>query len=93
MLKKGNIVTKRCDSCGHHEVGLLDSDGVYRMLKPGMKVTLDIDTGDCKCFHIQGRNKEKLQLCGIGGEGVISGICPWTDEGARNSCKNYMEAD
>ena len=36
----GIVTTKKCDRCGHHEVGITTESGQYFPLKPGMKVEI-----------------------------------------------------
>ena len=40
MGEKGKIATRRCPTCGHHEVGFVDAEGVFRPLTPGQPVVL-----------------------------------------------------
>lgn len=92
MNIKGKVVAKKCDCCGHHEVGIEDDLGGYTMLKPGMEITVHGDLDGCKCAHIDGKTIEGLQRCAIKHKGsLISGVCPWTDTGARKSCDEYKE--
>lgn len=35
---RGVVVAKKCDCCGHHEIGIKKKDGEYIQLKPGMKI-------------------------------------------------------
>jgi hypothetical protein len=35
---KGIVTPKKCDQCGHHEIGITTEKGDYLPLKPGMKV-------------------------------------------------------
>lgn len=37
---KGIIVTRKCDCCGHHEIGIKDESGEYIQLKEGMRITI-----------------------------------------------------
>ena len=36
--KKGIITSRRCPSCGHHEVGYTNENGVFYPLKPGTMI-------------------------------------------------------
>jgi hypothetical protein len=36
----GKITTRKCESCGHHEVGVATESGEYISLKPGMSVEI-----------------------------------------------------
>ena len=38
----GKIVARKCDSCGHHEIGLETENGEYIVLKPDMRCVLMI---------------------------------------------------
>ena len=40
----GVITSRRCPTCGHHEVGYQTSDGVFFPLKPGDKVSVIRDS-------------------------------------------------
>ncbi len=33
---KGNIISRKCPTCGHHEIGLVTEDGSFHPLKSGM---------------------------------------------------------
>jgi hypothetical protein len=35
---KGIVTARKCDCCGHHELGITTEDGKYIPLKTGMKV-------------------------------------------------------
>ncbi len=37
---KGKVTARKCEYCGHHEIGLIDGDGKYRRLKPGTKIVV-----------------------------------------------------
>ena len=37
----GRVTARKCQHCGHHEIGLEKIDGVYIPLKPGMGVKID----------------------------------------------------
>ncbi len=37
---KGIVTARKCDCCGHHELGITTEDGKYIPLKPGMKVKI-----------------------------------------------------
>jgi len=39
--QSGRVAARKCPHCGHHEIGMEDSDGRFVALKPGTKVTLD----------------------------------------------------
>ena len=38
---KGKVTARKCDSCGHHEIGIASEAGVYIPLEPGMEVQID----------------------------------------------------
>lgn len=35
------VVTRKCDCCNHHEIGIKTETGEYIQLEPGMKVTIN----------------------------------------------------
>jgi len=35
---QGVVIARKCDCCGHHELGLTCDTGEYVALKPGMRV-------------------------------------------------------
>jgi hypothetical protein len=35
---QGIVTAKKCDCCGHHEIGIISRSGKYIPFKPGMKV-------------------------------------------------------
>ena len=37
---KGVVTTRKCEHCGHHEIGITTEEGRYLPLKPGMAVEL-----------------------------------------------------
>lgn len=37
---EGVVTARKCDCCGHHEIGMLTQDGMYVRLKPGMKIKI-----------------------------------------------------
>ncbi len=37
---KGVVTARKCDCCGHHEVGVTLDSGEYIPLKPGMRVAI-----------------------------------------------------
>jgi hypothetical protein len=37
----GKVIARKCPCCGHHEIGMEDSDGRFIALKPGAKVKLN----------------------------------------------------
>ncbi len=39
-LVKGVVTPRKCEHCGHHEMGIITEDGEYRGLKKGMKIIL-----------------------------------------------------
>jgi len=39
---KGTITARKCDCCGHHEIGITTQSGEYISLKPGMKVQIEL---------------------------------------------------
>ncbi len=38
--KTGEVTARKCDCCGHHEIGITTDDGEYIPLKPGMIVQI-----------------------------------------------------
>ena len=38
---KGVVTPRKCNCCGHHEIGLITDDGKYIPLKPGMKIVVE----------------------------------------------------
>ena len=43
---RGIVTARKCDCCGHHEIGLTTADGRYIPLKPGMTVLILEKTED-----------------------------------------------
>ena len=39
---KGVVTARKCDCCGHHEIGITTDFGEYISLKPGMKIQLEL---------------------------------------------------
>jgi len=39
---EGVVTARKCDCCGHHEIGITTKTGEYISLKPGMKVKLEL---------------------------------------------------
>jgi ribosomal protein L44E len=37
---KGVVISKKCSSCGHHEIGIITRAGKFLSLKPGMKIAV-----------------------------------------------------
>ncbi|RLB75972.1 MAG: hypothetical protein DRH24_18690 [Deltaproteobacteria bacterium] len=37
---QGIVTAKKCDCCGHHEIGIISRSGKYIPFKPGMKVKI-----------------------------------------------------
>jgi hypothetical protein len=37
---QGIVTAKKCECCGHHEMGITSRSGKYIALKPGMKVKI-----------------------------------------------------
>ena len=37
---EGVVTARKCDCCGHHEIGIVTADGEYIPLKPGMAVRI-----------------------------------------------------
>ena len=35
---RGIVTSRQCPYCGHHEVGFIDSEGVFHPLRPGMRI-------------------------------------------------------
>jgi len=40
---RGVVTARKCDCCGHHEVGITTQTGEYIPLKPGMVVEIITD--------------------------------------------------
>jgi hypothetical protein len=40
-LTAGTVTARKCEFCGHHEIGIVDESGDYRALMPGTKITLN----------------------------------------------------
>jgi hypothetical protein len=38
--KTGMVTARKCECCGHHEIGITTDDGEYLALKPGMIVEI-----------------------------------------------------
>ena len=43
---RGIVTARKCDCCGHHEIGLTTADGRYIPLTPGMTVVIQQEAGD-----------------------------------------------
>ena len=37
---KGVVVSRKCSSCEHHEIGVISRTGKFLSLKPGMKIAI-----------------------------------------------------
>jgi len=37
---KGVVTARKCDCCGHHEIGIITQSGKYVPLRPGMTVNI-----------------------------------------------------
>jgi hypothetical protein len=37
----GTVFARKCECCGHHEIGIVDESGNYRSLRPGTKITIN----------------------------------------------------
>jgi hypothetical protein len=37
----GTVTARKCECCGHHEIGIVDESGDYRSLRPGTKITIN----------------------------------------------------
>jgi hypothetical protein len=37
---KGVVISRKCSSCGHHEVGIITEAGKFLALRPGMKIAI-----------------------------------------------------
>ena len=37
---KGVVISRKCSSCGHHEIGIITEGGDFMALKPGMKIAV-----------------------------------------------------
>jgi len=37
---KGVVISRKCSSCGHHEIGIITEAGKFLALKPGMKIAV-----------------------------------------------------
>jgi hypothetical protein len=37
---KGVVISRKCNSCGHHEIGIITRAGKFLALKPGMKIAI-----------------------------------------------------
>jgi hypothetical protein len=35
------VTARKCEFCGHHEIGIVDESGEYRSLRPGTKITIN----------------------------------------------------
>ena len=39
----GIVAARKCDFCGHHEIGITTTGGQYIPLKPGMAVEISVE--------------------------------------------------
>jgi len=39
---EGVVTARKCDCCGHHEIGITTETGEYISLKPGMKIQIEL---------------------------------------------------
>jgi hypothetical protein len=37
---KGVVISRKCSSCGHHEIGIITEAGDFMALRPGMKIAV-----------------------------------------------------
>jgi hypothetical protein len=43
---EGIVTVRKCDACGHHEIGITAQNGTYIPLKPGMKIRVMEEKSD-----------------------------------------------
>ncbi len=43
---KGVVTARKCDCCGHHEIGIITQSGEYVPLRPGMTVNIIGENSD-----------------------------------------------
>ena len=43
---QGVVTARKCECCGHHEIGFITPTGEYIPFKPGMKVNIIGSNGD-----------------------------------------------
>lgn len=39
---KGTVTARKCEHCGHHEIGITTESDEFIQLKPGAKVTIHV---------------------------------------------------
>jgi hypothetical protein len=37
---KGVVISRKCSSCGHHEIGIIARGGKFLALRPGMRIAV-----------------------------------------------------
>jgi len=42
---RGVVTSRRCDCCGHHEIGVVTDTGDFFTLRPGMRVHIENEAG------------------------------------------------
>ena len=42
---QGVVTSRRCDCCGHHEIGMVTANGDFVALRPGMRVHIENEAG------------------------------------------------
>lgn len=56
---RGSIVAKKCECCGHHEIGIEKEDGTYIQLKPGMKIMGYLVPTETKDYYVDCSKKKQ----------------------------------
>ena len=50
---EGVVTARKCECCGHHEIGVVTDEGEYVALKPGMRIVVihQTDRGTNESSH------------------------------------------
>jgi hypothetical protein len=60
MPFSGTVTARNCPTCGHHEIGLVSENGVFRPLKPGTRVLV---TDDNEPIQTEAQSEEVHATC------------------------------
>jgi len=60
MPFSGTVTARNCPTCGHHEIGLVSENGVFRPLRPGTRVLV---TDDHEPIQTEAKREEVHATC------------------------------
>jgi hypothetical protein len=79
----GMIVTRNCPTCGHHEIGYVDSENTFHRLKTGDMVQV-LEDGMMKDFDPMASGMEPNSGTTSNPEAVLAGLVAWTPEPVKS---------